>query len=187
MDVAIDVSKTVLTTERLVLRPLEPDDAEDLYAYASVPGVGEMAGWKHHESIDESRAILRMLTAEKEVLAITHRADRRMIGTIGLHRSWANDEEAYRQCRVREIGYVLSKAYWGQGLMPEAVSAVIRYGFDTLGLDALTCGHFAQNSQSRRVIEKCGFQYVDQKPYVAPQLQQTFMEKRYILLNEPTA
>ncbi|MBO4535015.1 MAG: GNAT family N-acetyltransferase, partial [Clostridia bacterium] len=54
-------------------------------------------------------------------------------------------------------GYVLSRDYWGQGLMPEAVEAVIDYLFGTLGYDFVTCGHFEWNAQSRRVIEKCGF------------------------------
>lgn len=60
----------------------------------------------------------------------------------------------------REIGYVLSKDYWGQGLMPEAVQTVIRYLFDAEGLDFILAGHFDRNSRSRRVIEKCGFQYI---------------------------
>ena len=60
----------------------------------------------------------------------------------------------------REIGYVLSKDYWGQGIMPEAVTAVINYLFNDLNLDFLTCGYYEFNNQSKRVQEKCGF-----KPY----------------------
>ena len=44
--------------------------------------------------------------------------------------------------------------------MPEAVKAVVSYCFDILHYDWLTCGHFSWNSQSRRVVEKCGFRYV---------------------------
>ena len=60
----------------------------------------------------------------------------------------------------REIGYALSKDYWGQGLMPEAVKAVIDFLFNDLNLDFLICGYYNFNSQSKRVQEKCGF-----KPY----------------------
>ena len=60
----------------------------------------------------------------------------------------------------REIGYVLSRDYWGMGIMPEAVNAVINYLFNDLGLDFLTCGYYDFNRQSKRVQEKCGF-----KPY----------------------
>ena len=55
---------------------------------------------------------------------------------------------------------MLSKAYWGQGLMPEAVKAVIDWLFRDMQLDFIICGHFDWNSRSRRVIEKCGFRYI---------------------------
>lgn len=182
MDVPIDVTGITITTERLRLRALAPGDLEDMYAYASVPGVGEMAGWKHHESIEETEAILRSMIEEKEVLALMYQADGKMIGTLGLHRSWANQEEAYKHYKVKEIGYVLAKAYWGKGLMPEAVKAVIDYSFHTLGLDALTCCHFMENNQSRRVIEKCGFQFVKQSQFEAAQLNRMIDDMQYILL-----
>ena len=60
----------------------------------------------------------------------------------------------------REIGYVLSKDYWGQGLMPEAVKAVISWCFESLHYDFLICCHFDWNVQSKRVIEKCGFRFL---------------------------
>lgn len=52
---------------------------------------------------------------------------------------------------------MLSKDYWGKGLMPEALNEVIRYCFEDLKLDFLVCGHFTDNNQSKRVQEKCGF------------------------------
>jgi ribosomal-protein-alanine N-acetyltransferase len=59
MDVNIDTSKISLETDRLILRPFCEGDLFDLYKYASVPGVGEMAGWPHHESIETSMIILK--------------------------------------------------------------------------------------------------------------------------------
>ena len=85
MDTPADVSAIQINTDRLVLRPLALDDLADFYAYASVPGVGEMAGWKHHQSMEESAAILQSMVKRREVLAIVHKADGKMIGTIGLH------------------------------------------------------------------------------------------------------
>ena len=97
---------------------------------------------------------------EKNVFAVQHKADGRVIGSFGLHPSWANGHPQYAALRQKEIGYVLSKAYWGQGLMPEAVKAVIDWLFRDMQLDFIICGHFDWNSRSRRVIEKCGFRYV---------------------------
>jgi len=185
MDVSFDVTGVVIPTDRLVLRPLAMGDLDDFYAYASVPGVGEAAGWKHHQSIAESKEILRSLTESKHIFAIEYKADRKVIGTLGLHQSWANETGAYRQFRVKEIGYVLSRAYWGRGLMPEAVGAVIAYCFDTLGLDALTCCHFPENSRSRRVIEKCGFKFVRMGKFESEPLEKVFDDMQYILIRDP--
>ncbi len=182
MDIQIDITDTVLETRRLILRPWEESDLEDFYAYASVEGVGEMAGWRHHESIEVSRSILEDFMSHKNVFALVHRESGRAIGSLGLHPSWANEDEAYRDLKVKEIGYVLSREYWGQGLMPEAVRAVIGFCFDTCGLDALTVGHFSVNGQSKRVIEKCGFQFVKESRYHAKQLGKDFDDMRYILL-----
>lgn len=181
MDVAIDISDVILETDRLLLRPWEDTDADDLYEYASVPGVGEMAGWIHHESVEVSRNIVKAFRSEKNVFAIVYKENHKVIGSLGLHVSWANDEKPFAPLKVKEIGYVLSKAYWGQGLMPEAVKAVITFCFHQLNLDALTVGHFAANHQSRRVIEKCGFSFVRQSEYYAQQLEQTFEDAQYIL------
>lgn len=83
-----------------------------------------------------------------------------MIGSLGIE---AYNEENYPELDAlsgREIGYVLSKDYWGRGLMPEAVEAVCRWLFGKEGLDFILVGHFDWNRQSARVIEKCGFTYI---------------------------
>ena len=67
MNAEIDISNVRLYTERLLLRPWTQDDLDDLFEYASVPGVGEMAGWEHHADKWVSRTILDMAGAEKLV------------------------------------------------------------------------------------------------------------------------
>ncbi len=184
MDVPIDVTTTVIETERLLLRAWEERDLADFFAYASVPGVGEMAGWPAHQTIEETSNILAMFRAGKSVFAIVHKQDNKVIGSLGLHQSWANEATEYMHLYAKEIGYVLSKSYWGHGLMPEAVHAVIDYYFKHSPINAFTCGHFCSNSQSQRVIEKCGFQFVEQSTYFAAMLKQTFEDRKYILLKE---
>lgn len=182
MDIVTDLSSVTLETERLILRPWRETDLEDFFAYASVPGVGEAAGWNHHRDLGESKRILDMFMSEKNTLAITPRETGRAIGSVGLHESWANGTERFSALRVKEIGYVLSKDYWGSGLMTEVVKGVISFCFGELGLDAVTCGHFTDNSRSRRVIEKCGFEYYDDAVYHSRQTGSDYHEKRYILL-----
>ena len=181
MDVQIDVTNIRIETSRLLLRSWQESDLNDFYEYASVDGVGEMAGWKHHETIAETKNILHSFILNKNVFALELKSNKKVIGSLGLHYSWANSDERYTNLKVKEIGYVLSKDYWGQGLMPEAVNAIINYGFSMLELDALTIGHFIENNQSKRVIEKNGFIYIERGEFFAKGLNKTFIENRYIL------
>lgn len=181
MDVQIDITNIKLETQRLILRPWVESDVKDFFEYASVEGVGEMAGWIHHDSIEISKKILQSFIADKNVFAIIFKETGKVIGSLGLHYSWANDNLNYKELKLKEIGYVLSKTYWGQGLMAEAVNEVIIFCFDKCSLDALTIGHFSNNNQSKRVIEKCGFQFVKQSEYYAKQLQKSFVDMKYIL------
>ncbi len=159
MNAPIDVTAIRIETPRLFLRPWRESDLADFFEYASVPGVGEMAGWNHHKSMEESRQILQLFIREKKTLAMELKETGKVIGSIGLE---PRDEDAglSPDLRGREIGYAMSRDYWGRGLMPEAVKAVIDYCFTVLDFDYLTCGHFDRNDRSRRVVEKCGFQYL---------------------------
>lgn len=157
MNAPIDLSNVILKTDRLTLRPFCQSDLDDLFEYASVDGVGQMAGWKPHENIAESQIILDMFINEKKTFALDMSG--KVIGSVGIERY---NEDLYAEFvdkKAREIGYVLSKDYWGQGLMPEAVNEVIRYCFEDLGLDMLFCGHSDLNKQSARVQQKCGFHF----------------------------
>lgn len=155
----VDVTNTRIETERLILRAWRESDLEDFYEYAKVDGVGQMAGWLPHESLEESRRILDMFIDEKKTLALELKENGKVVGSIGLETRDV-DLGIPENLQGREIGYVLNKDYWGRGLMPEAVKAVIDYCFKELDFDWLTCGHFVWNHQSRRVVEKSGFQYI---------------------------
>ncbi|MGI6561106.1 MAG: GNAT family N-acetyltransferase [Clostridia bacterium] len=143
-----------LITERLILRKFRESDLDDFYEYAKNPRVGPNAGWRPHESKEVSFDILKMFIENNDVWAITDKNTGKVIGSIGLHidRKRNNDN-------VRMLGYVLSEDYWGKGLMTEAAREVIRYAFEDMGLDLISVYHYPSNIRSKRVIEKCGFQY----------------------------
>ena len=73
----------VLETKRTILRPFTQDDAADVYAYCQDPRVGPIAGWKPHESIEESREIIRTVFSEPDVFAVVDRETGRVIGSAG--------------------------------------------------------------------------------------------------------
>lgn len=143
-----------LETERLLLRKWQESDLEDFYEYAKNPNVGPRAGWKPHESLAESQDILNSFMEKEEVWAVVYKVNWKVIGSVGLHNDRKREVPG-----VKMIGYVLSENYWGLGLIPEAVTEVIRHAFEELDMDLLTIYHYPFNYQSRRVIEKCGFQY----------------------------
>ena len=157
MNTPIEVSNVILKTERMILRPWRQSDLEDFFEYASVDGVGQMAGWPPHENREVSQMILDSFVGKKKTFALEYEG--KVIGSLGIE--YYNEEKfpELKDVSCRKIGYVLSKDYWGQGLMPEAVREVIRYLFEDVGLDAILCGHFLRNRQSERVQEKCGFRH----------------------------
>ena len=158
MNAEFDVTGIKLESQRLILREWKSDDVDDLFEYASVPGVGEMAGWPHHPNIEESRYRVNKFIKEKHTFAIVYKENNKVIGSLGVEKYGAVDKlSEFFDYKGREIGYVLSKDYWGRGLMPEAVKLVIDYLFNFLDYDFLLCGHFVRNYQSQRVQEKCGF------------------------------
>ena len=161
MNANFEIGELVIETERLILRPFKQSDLYDFNEYASVSGVGEMAGWKHHETIEKTQEILDMFIKEDKTFAIVFKKNNKVIGSLGVEKYGLEDKlTEFNGYYGREIGYVLSKDYWGKGIMPEAVGAVIGHLFNDLNLDFLTCGYYDFNNQSKRVQEKCGF-----KPY----------------------
>lgn len=158
MNIEVDITGVVLKTERLVLREWKESDLQDFFEYCSVEGVGEMAGWAYHENIEKSKQILDLFIKEKKTFCIE--LEGKAIGSVGIEKYNEKEFPEYDNLKGREVGFVLSKDYWGRGIMPEAVKGVLAYCFDTLGCDFVACGHFEWNGQSRRVQEKCGFHYV---------------------------
>ena len=147
----------ILETKRLILRPWKEEDAEELYHYAKNPLVGPAAGWPPHTSVENSRDIIRGVLSEPETYEVVLKESQKPIGSVGIMTgSHSNleisDEEG-------EIGYWIGVPYWGQGLIPEAVRELIRYGFEELNLMTIWCAYFDGNEKSRRVQEKCGFRY----------------------------
>ncbi|MDO4927106.1 MAG: GNAT family N-acetyltransferase [Turicibacter sp.] len=146
-----------LCTDRLVLREWRESDSSDLYEYAKSELVGPNAGWKPHQNEEESKEIIKMFIKNNDSYAIVLKSENKVIGSIGLHHR--KPDETLNDLEQREIGYVLNPNYWGKEFIPEAVNCLLNYGFNELNLDLIWCGHFDFNNNSKRVNEKCGFNY----------------------------
>lgn len=148
----------MIETERLILRHWHETDAAALFKYAGNPDVGPVAGWEPHTSVEYSREIIRTVFSAPEVYAVVLKDVGEPVGSCGImfpasvHSAEMNRGEA-------EIGYWIGKPFWGRGLIPEAVCALLSRCFDGLGLDTVWCGYYEGNFKSKRVIEKCGFRF----------------------------
>ena len=144
-------------TKRLVLRPWCENDAEDLYKYASDPEVGPPAGWPPHSSVENSREIIRNILSIPETYAVCLKENGKPVGSIGLKMGENTDmTDRTDEC---ELGYWIGKAYWGQGMIPEAAEVLLHHAFENLGMYRVWCGYYDGNVKSRRVQDKLGFVY----------------------------
>ena len=170
----------ILETPRLVLRLFREDDVHDLYAYTSVENVLEMAGLKTHKSLLEAYGMLFAFMEYQNTLALVHREEEKVIGSISLEEMRFSN---YAEYRSSSMSFLLSKEYWGQGLMPEALKRVIGYVFDEMDLELLNAGHYLDNHQSESVIRKCGFVEVGYSVHHNRLLGKDIPTKEYVLLN----
>lgn len=171
-------------TERLIVRKLTSADAEDMFEYAIDPDTGPRAGWNPHKDIEETKGLIKMWIEgykqdiEQRSYAVVLKENNKMVGTIGimdLIKRNKDDKQTkivkdYCQGKsIYEIGYVVSKKYWGKGIMTEATKGMVKYLFENTTADAIAIRHFEENIGSGKVQDKCGFKiigsYIDDKPF----------------------
>lgn len=148
------LSELGFESERLYMRKFTESDLEDFHDISSEPEVGPNAGWAPHDNIETSKKILdEFLKSETKLyFVITDKVTGQYMGSISL-----SPDKTRADGNAMEIGYVLGKQFWGKGYMTECVKAILKFGFEKLGLSMMTVYHFLFNDRSRKVIEKCGF------------------------------
>jgi RimJ/RimL family protein N-acetyltransferase len=142
----------VLETARLVLRAPRSDDAQAIATLVNDRRIAENTlRIPYPYAVEDAEAFLRVAntTADEIVFLITGR-DGAVVGCCGIAKLEADQPE---------IGYWLGVPFWGRGFATEAARAVIDHGFSALGYDVLFGGARVSNPASRRVLEKCGFQW----------------------------
>ena len=147
-----------IETHRLILRPFRIEDAEDMFEnWASDPEVTRFLTWPAHTGVEVSRMLLndwipRYADGGYFNWAIEWKENGRVIGNISVVRFIEELETA-------DIGYCMSRAYWGRGIMPEALRAVTDFLFDTVGVNRITACHDLNNPKSGRVMRKAGMKF----------------------------
>lgn len=145
----------ILTSERLVLRPLHEDDADDIFATYADPEV--MRYWTGAPWTERTRALEYIAAGERDIadgtamrLGLEHKLTGRCIGQVTLfHFDMQN-----RRC---DLGYALNRAHWGQGYIGEALQVLLDFGFGALGLNRMEADIDPRNTPSLRTAERLGF------------------------------
>ena len=143
----------VLSTERLMLRPFTSADAEAMFRnWASDPEVTKFLTWPTHTSVEISAWVCNDWVshyAEPDYYQWAIEYDGYAIGSIAV----VNHDD---QVGKAHIGYALSRKMWHQGIMSEALQAVMNFLFDEVGYQRLESRHDPRNPHSGGVMKKCG-------------------------------
>lgn len=147
----------ILETERLLMRRLEMTDAERVQQLASDRDIAKMVTpMPHPYMLQDAKSWILLTHSEIETktafaFGIILKSENALIGSIEVGNEMRN--------RRGELGYWVGKPYWGQGYVTEAVRRVVKFGFETLGLNRIFATHFVQNPASGRVMQKIGMSY----------------------------
>lgn len=150
-------AQTPLTTARLVLRPLRPEDANAIFHYAHDPEVTRYTVWDAHRTVEDSRRFIEQtiaayLRGENAELAMELKEDKKVIGTCGMVSVSAE------HCRG-EVVFAMAKEHWGGGLMAEALKAVLAFGYGPLQLNRVWARVDPDNMNTVRLLMRAGWHY----------------------------
>ena len=147
-----------INTDRLLLRRFELDDAYDMFKnWANDSEVTKFLSWETHRSVEDANEILEKWVKEyKNNTNYNWTVELKEIGeVIGGICIVKLDEKNY-SC---EIGYCMSRIYWGKGIMSESLNAVIDYLFSEVGFNRIVAKHDTNNVASGKVMLKSGMNY----------------------------
>jgi RimJ/RimL family protein N-acetyltransferase len=151
-EIGRETSPGALQTARLILRPPQAEDAKTVAALANDIRIAQnTTRIPYPYALSDAHAWLRTVTGQEgEASYLVTLTSGTVIGACGVER---------REGGRRELGYWFGTHYWGQGYATEAARAVIDHAFTELGCEELQSGARISNPASRRVLEKCGFQW----------------------------
>lgn len=147
-----------LETERLILRRFKETDVKNMFKnYASDEEVAKYLSWSAHQSEELTKQVIdrwieEYQSEETYQWAIELKEQAENIGSISILDVNTADGNG-------KIGYCIGKSWWGQGIVTEALTAVLELAFTEIGFERIEARHDVENPASGRVMEKCGLTY----------------------------
>ena len=154
----VHIGTRQIETERLILRRFTLEDVDDAFCgWFSDPDVAMYMRWDAHSDISQTREFISRFVADYEKpdfyrWAIALKQDNRAIGSVGIHIESDYDS-------IADVSYTLSKAFWNQGIISEALIAVLQYAFVDVGVNRVEAFHAIDNPASGKVMLKAGMKY----------------------------
>lgn len=153
-----------LETDRLILRPFVLTDDKDMFVLDSNPLVHRYLGENPVENIEQSQEVIAMVMNQYQTNGIGRWAT--IEKETGLFIGWSGlkfiTKPENNKVNYHDIGYRLMPQFWGKGYATEATKVWLKYGFEQLDLTEIIGAAHEENKASRRVLEKCGLQFVEQ-------------------------
>lgn len=149
---------TTLETPRLILRKVQPQDKQDIFTITSDRSVVRYTSTlEFTKSMEDVELLINIMTEryDKDLptrWVIFHKEDKKVIGICGFY--------DYVPMYARaELGYALSRSYWGKGVGTEAAQAVVDFGFKNMNLNRIEATCDPENRPSSHILEKIGMKY----------------------------
>ena len=148
-----------LETDRLILRQFVIDDAADMYNnWANDPDVTKYLTWQHHKTVEDSSAILTDWIGQYDkddfyqwAIVLKGSGDKPIGGISVVHKDDAVE--------MVHIGYCIGKKWWNQGITSDALSVLVKFFFEEVGINRIESRHDTENPNSGKVMVKCGLKY----------------------------
>jgi len=140
----------IIETERLIIRPLTKDDAQDVFEWAGDPVVNRYMPYPLHDNVHQAEEWISTL-GDKNEFGFCLKDTGKVIGAGSI---------TYRaECDAYELGYNLNRKFWGKGYATEASKAMIQWAYENMNARDFFARHANANKASGNVITKCGFQF----------------------------
>jgi len=169
----------ILESERIILRPLSLNDAEDIYkSWTSDSEVAKFMIWDVHKSVNDTMEWLKIEVEniEKEhnyIWGFVLKETGELFGSGGINFK--------KELGCYELGYNIMRKHWGKGLTTEAGEVILKFAINTLGEYKFFCRHAVDNIGSKKVMLKLGFEYCADSSYISHSAGKQFLSKDYYL------
>lgn len=156
-----------LETERLLMKPMQHEDAEALFELNKNPNVHKYLWQKPEVIIDESINVIKYVQrqyAENKIgrFATILKETNEFIGWTGI--KFVNDHIENGNTNFYDYGYRLDEKFWNKGYATEASIAWLDYGFNQMNIKEMNAYTHAQNGASNHVLQKVGFNFIEDYP-----------------------